>query len=101
MLKWLLSRCHVVVALSNAMTKKQPPEGESPLKILRERLNLTQEELSRRCNIPLRTYVRWETGEATPRPTIPQVKALCRELGIPIEDLPDEFGPMRSQSEND
>jgi len=41
----------------------------------------------------LRTYVRWETGEATPRPTIPQVKALCRELGVAIEELPDEFGP--------
>jgi len=101
MFKWLLSRCHVDVAENNPMTKKQPSEGESPLKILRERLNLTQEELSRRCSIPLRTYVRWETGEATPRPTIPQVKALCRELGISIEDLPDEFGPMRSQSESD
>lgn len=89
------------MAISDTMTKKQPPEGESPLKLLREKLNLTQEELSRRCSIPLRTYVRWETGEATPRPTIPQVKALCRELGIPIEALPDEFGPVRSQSEDD
>jgi len=77
------------------MTKKQSKEAESPLKILREGLNLTQEELARQCRIPLRTYVRWETGEATPRPTIPQVKALCRELGVSIEDLPDEFGPMQ------
>jgi transcriptional regulator with XRE-family HTH domain len=53
--------------------------------------NLTDEELSRRCGIPLRTYVRWETGEAMPRPAIPQVKALCRELQISIEDLPDEL----------
>ncbi|MBE7386233.1 MAG: helix-turn-helix transcriptional regulator [Leptolyngbya sp. SIO1E4] len=67
---------------------------ESPLKQLRECLNLTQEELSRRCNIPLRTYVRWETGEVTPRPTIAQVKALCRELKITIEELPDDFGPV-------
>ncbi|MEQ9549446.1 MAG: helix-turn-helix transcriptional regulator [Coleofasciculus sp. G3-WIS-01] len=77
------------------MIKKQSPEAESPLKILREQLNLTQEELARRCRIPLRTYVRWETGEATPRPTIPQVKALCRELGISIEELPDQLGPVR------
>jgi transcriptional regulator with XRE-family HTH domain len=72
---------------------KAAPKGESPLKQLRDKLGLTQEELSRRCGIPLRTYVRWETGEAMPRPTIPQVKALCRELQISIEDLPDEFGP--------
>jgi transcriptional regulator with XRE-family HTH domain len=83
---------------NHVMSKNQPQEGESPLKRLRETLNMTQEELSRRCNIPLRTYVRWETGEATPRPTIPQVKALCRELKISIEELPDEFGPVgRSQ----
>ncbi len=78
------------------MPKKLPDENGSPLRALREQLNLTQEELAKRCNIPLRTYVRWETGEATPRPTIPQVKALCRELKIPIEQLPDEFGPVRS-----
>lgn len=72
--------------------KEQKPE--SALKQLRDSLGLTQEELSRRCGIPLRTYVRWETGEATPRPTIPQVKALCRELGVAIEKLPDEFGPV-------
>ncbi len=95
---WLLSRCHVDMATSYTMPKKQPQEGDSPLKLLRERLNLTQEELSRRCGIPLRTYVRWEIGEATPRPTIPQVKALCRELNLPIEDLPDEFGPKRFSS---
>lgn len=65
----------------------------SPLKQLRERLGLTQEELSRRCRIPLRTYVRWETGEATPRPTIVQIKALCRELEVSIDELPDSFGP--------
>jgi transcriptional regulator with XRE-family HTH domain len=78
------------------MPEKSPkasPKGESPLKQLRDKLGLTQEELSRRCGIPLRTYVRWETGEAMPRPTIPQVKALCRELQISIEELPDEFGP--------
>jgi transcriptional regulator with XRE-family HTH domain len=70
------------------------PKPESALKQLRDRLGLTQEVLSRRCGIPLRTYVRWETGEATPRPTIPQVKVLCRGLGVAIEELPDEFGPV-------
>ena len=77
------------------MPESSPKElkPESALKQLRDRLGLTQEELSRRCGILLRTYVRWETGEAMPRPTIPQVKALCRGLRVAIEDLPDEFGP--------
>ena len=69
-------------------------KGESPLRQLRECLSLTQEEFASRCGIPLRTYVRWETGEATPRPTVVQVKALCRELKITIEELPDTFGPV-------
>jgi transcriptional regulator with XRE-family HTH domain len=75
--------------------KKQPKEGEAPLRQLRERAGLTQEELARRCGIPLRTYQRWETGETAARPSIRQIKALCRELNIPVEELPDELGPPR------
>ena len=81
--------------------EKQAKEGESTLRQLRERTGLTQEELARRCGIPVRTYQRWETGETEARPSVRQIKALCRELRIPIEDLPDEFAPKRSQSEND
>lgn len=81
--------------------EKQAKEGESTLRQLREHAGLTQEELARRCGIPVRTYQRWETGETAARPSVKQVKALCRELKIPIEDLPDEFAPRRSQSEND
>ena len=75
--------------------KKQPKEGEAPLRQLRERAGLTQEELARRCGIPLRTYQRWETGETAARPSIRQIKALCRELNILVEELPDELGPPR------
>jgi transcriptional regulator with XRE-family HTH domain len=75
--------------------EKQPKEGEAPLRQLRERAGLTQEELARRCGIPLRTYQRWETGETAARPSIRQIKALCRELNIPVEELPDELGPPR------
>ncbi len=81
--------------------EKQAKEGESTLRQLRERAGLTQEELARRCGIPVRTYQRWETGETTARPSVRQIKALCRELNIPIEDLPDEFAPRRSQSNSD
>jgi transcriptional regulator with XRE-family HTH domain len=81
--------------------EKQAKEGEAALRQLRERSGLTQEELARRSGIPLRTYQRWETGESFARPSIPQIKALCRVLNIPIEDLPDEFAPRRSQSQDD
>ena len=67
--------------------------SSSPLEHLRERIGLTQEELCRRCGIPLRTYARWVAGDGVSRPNIPQIKALCRELGISIEELPDDFGP--------
>jgi putative transcriptional regulator len=76
------------------MVEDRSKAGESPLKQLRDRAGLTQEELARRCGVPLRTYQRWEAGETVARPTVPQVKALCRELEIPIEELPDEFGPV-------
>lgn len=81
--------------------EKQAKESETSLKQLRERAGLTQEELARRCGIPLRTYQRWETGETAARPNIRQIKALCKELNIPIEDLPDDFAPRRSQSDSD
>ncbi len=76
--------------------KKHPQHkgSDSPLERLRERVGLTQEELCRRCGIPLRTYARWVAGDGISRPTIPQIKALCRELGISIEELPDDFGPL-------
>ena len=83
------------------MSEEKHQPTESPLKKLRERIGLTQQELAKRCGIGLRTYVRWETGETVARPTIPQIKALCRELNIPIEDLPNELGPVRSPSEGE
>jgi transcriptional regulator with XRE-family HTH domain len=78
-------------------------EGGSLLEALRlDRTQLTQEQLCRRCGIPLRTYARWVSGETQARPTIAQVKALCRELGLTINELPDDFGPMmRSHSQEE
>jgi len=80
------------------MPEEKHQQGESPLKKLRESVGLTQQELATRCGMGLRTYIRWETGETVARPTIPQIKALCRELKIPVEELPDEFGPKRFSS---
>lgn len=83
------------------MTEEKPSkEGELSLRQLREQAGLTQEELARRSGIPLRTYQRWETGETLARPNIKQIKALCRELNIPIKDLPDDFAPKRASSKD-
>ena len=64
-----------------------------------EKTDLSQIEFAVRCGIPHRTYQRWIYGDTDARPTMPQLKAMSRLLGIKsIEDLPDDFGPpVRSQ----
>ena len=74
-------------------------KGESPLKRLREAVGLTQEELARRIGVSSKTISNWERGAFPARFNLPQIKALCRELRCNLEDLPDDFGPLRSQSE--
>lgn len=80
------------------MAEGKSKNSQSQLKQLREQADFTQEELSRRCGIPLRSYQRWESGESAARPNIPQIKALCRELKIPIEQLPDQFGTAAAEA---
>jgi transcriptional regulator with XRE-family HTH domain len=76
--------------------KKIKQESDSPLDALRiERTNLTQDEFAMRCGIPRTTYLRWISGRTEARPTLPQLKNLCRELKIEkIDELPDDFGPQ-------
>jgi transcriptional regulator with XRE-family HTH domain len=87
--------------------KKQRETPENPddmpvLRRLREAAGLTQAELAKR--IPDKTRAktlnqsvisRWESGEDEPELTIPQMRALCKALGIAFEDLPDDFGPPK------
>lgn len=62
-----------------------------------ERTNLTQDDLAARCRIPRATYQRWITGKTLARPTLVQLKLLCRELQIEqISELPDDFGIPKS-----
>jgi transcriptional regulator with XRE-family HTH domain len=81
------------------MGKKKSSSGEadSPLKRLREEAGFSQEELARRIGVSVTTISRWERGVSPAMLSVPQMKALCRELGKSIEELPDEFGvPQRS-----
>ena len=67
-------------------------ESESPLETLRiNKTSYTQEEFAKRCGIPRRTYTRWISGETQAKLTPKQVKAICRELRISVEEIPDDF----------
>jgi DNA-binding XRE family transcriptional regulator len=77
------------------MTEDSPKQQESPLKQMRQRVGLTQAELARRIGVSDRAVRAWEKGEYPPMLTIPQIRALCKELQISFEDLPDDFGPVK------
>ena len=68
-------------------------EGQSTMEaLIIERtnyVNLTQ--FLQVVGIPHKTWRRWITGETVAKPTIKQTKALCRELKMTIEELPDDF----------
>jgi DNA-binding XRE family transcriptional regulator len=88
--------------------RQNQEEPISPLKKLRIKAGLTQDELAQRIpgkagekNLSQRAISAWERGEYQPELTISQMKALCRALGVTLEDLPDDLGSRRSQSEDD
>ena len=69
-------------------------EQISPLKRLREAAGLTQTELARQLTIGNEAVSEqaiqvWERGESQPRLSIPQCSALCRVLGVTIDELAD------------
>ena len=66
--------------------------SDSPLDNLRiERTNYSQEEFAKCCGIPLRTYTRWILGETQAKLTPAQIKAMCRELNLTVDEIPDDF----------
>ncbi len=64
---------------------------------LRNRRRLKQEDLAIALGVSRTTIMNWETGRAVPRLTVPQVKTLCKMLGITLDELPDNFGPQQGQ----
>lgn len=65
-------------------TSEEYQEPET-LKTLRQNLEITQEELSRRLNLSFRTVGDWETGKKTPR--FDNAATLSRELGVSLKAL--------------
>ena len=77
--------------------------SNSVLEVLRiERTNLNQKQFAEACSIPLKTYQRWILGKTEARPTLIQLKNVCRILQIKtIEELPDNFSQPYNQSKNE
>ena len=61
---------------------------------LRTLRRCTQQELADALGVSRVTIVNWETGRKQPNLTIPQVKTLCKVLGVSLDELPDDFGPQ-------
>ncbi len=72
----------------------------SPLRRLRTLQQLTQKELADALGVTQDTVANWESGRAVPRLTIPQFKMLLKVLQVTPEELPDDFSPPRSPSED-
>lgn len=60
-------------------------EVKEILKNLREKNNLTQEEMARKVNVTRQAVSRWETGETQPNPEM--LKVLSREFDVSINTL--------------
>lgn len=60
---------------------------------LRRSKGITQKQVAEALGVTERTVSYWESGKHPPRLSLPQIKALCRLLELPIEDLPDDLGP--------
>jgi len=60
--------------------------------LVHDRCDLGIMEFLEIVGIPHKTWRRWITGKTVAKPTIPQVKALVRELKLEsVEELPDDF----------
>ena len=68
-------------------------QSKSVVEALRiQRTSLNQKDFAKACGIPVKTYQRWVSGETEARPTLTQLKAVCRNLMIEkVEELPDDF----------
>ncbi|NJO39686.1 MAG: helix-turn-helix transcriptional regulator [Cyanobacteria bacterium CRU_2_1] len=72
-------------------------EFESELKKLREQAGLSQEALARLIGVTSKTVSNWERGISPATMTVPQIKALCQALGVTLDELPDHFGPVKTE----
>lgn len=68
--------------------------GVSPLKTIRERLQLSQEKLAHRLGVSTQTISRCERGDTELMLNVSQIKKLnqvVNEAGLSIDQLPDSM----------
>lgn len=71
-------------------------QNVSPLKQIREKLDMSREQFAVVLGTTANTVYRWETGRHSITFSVRQFKNLrqiIKPLGIDIEDLPDDLGP--------
>ena len=79
--------------MSKDKASQQLPENDSPLRELREKANLTQEQLSVRLKVSTSTLRRWENGDVEPAMTHEQWEEFCDAVGVSFYDLPKKLNP--------
>lgn len=63
-------------------------EFKEQLVLVRAKLNLTQEELSKELKVSFSTINRWEGGRSNPtRKAIAVFREYCKDKGIKMEDF--------------
>jgi len=79
--------------MSKDKVSQQPLENDSPLRELREKANLTQEQLSVRLKVSTSTLRRWENGDVELSMTHEQLEEFCDSVGVSFYDLPKKLNP--------
>ncbi|MGK7955575.1 MAG: helix-turn-helix domain-containing protein [Crocosphaera sp.] len=73
--------------------KHQIQNTNSPLRKLRLKAKLTQEQLARDLGVAVSTIRRWEKGQAEPTMTVLQMKSFCDSVQITLDELPNSLLP--------
>ena len=77
----------------NRPKKNQLQNTDSPLKKLRLKAKLTQEQLAGDIGVAISTIRRWEKGQAEPTMTVLQMKSFCDSVQITLDELPNSLLP--------
>lgn len=65
------------------------------MKVLRQRMYLTQNEFAKALNVSFTTVNRWETGRARPNiSTMKEVKRFCEDKGVDYLSVEDAWLKM-------
>lgn len=77
----------------NRPRKNQRIQTNSPLRKLRNKANLTQEQLANKIGVAVSTVRRWERGFAEPTMTLAQTKKFCQAINQNFAQLPNSLLP--------